>query len=896
MSSTLPQSQEDFENHSMERGKQRFLDRVEKANRASQSGQVGAGLSLVRHAIQPLELSVDFTLTEGAKKRGVKHLVTRFIAPQAAFDACSDSAARLQLQRVKIEPSVIAYITVRTVLNYVMKPALLPAVACDIADLVLDELRYRRLQQDAPALFAWKMKSFDTSDYDHKAASLRHTLSTAQVLHEDGTKSLIDVSDLELTHAQRIQFGVWCIDRLLDIPAPLVTIEETKMPRKSARSHPRTSKVLVATPETLRWLRERTEVMQLLWPVALPMIEEPLPWAAGERGGYRYALRGKYPLVRGATKGHLRLLAAQPMQPVYDALNALQRTAWRINPDVSRVVQDIVEIGGGLGGISPLRPLPKPRKPHDIAENPDVRKRYRKSAAEVYDKNRQREKARRDMHRLRDVVDLFNEQPRLFFVYSIDFRGRVYPVCNYLTPQGDDISKALLTFSEGRPLGTDGARHLARHGANCLGETPDGLKVSKMTLDQRVAWIEAHTADIVAAAADPLSVTWWSHRVSPTGKIDGTDDPLQFYAFCCEWARLTAWRAAGNPDDAFISALPCSADGSCNGLQHFSALLRDPIGGKAVNLTPNLRPEDIYLQVMEATMRRVREDAASGNDLAVRWINAGVISRKLCKRPVMTFPYGSKVFGFKTQLVDYLKHRGETEEESEKLYAESKLAFSSPEGMEKMREQGDTRAPGDLLKPACGYLAGVIDTELRSIVVAASEAMQWLQQVARKVSGTQQCVSWTVPGTGYVVRQEYKDVKKREITTLLCGKVYKPVVYEATDKVAAVKQANAVSPNFIHSLDAAALMLTVRAAVQDGVRSFAMVHDSYGAPAGDCTILARCTREAFVYLYTQHDVIGGFHAQLRAMLPEKEQAKLQDPPQPGVLDLAGVHASDFFFA
>jgi DNA-directed RNA polymerase len=105
-----------------------------------------------------------------------------------------------------------------------------------------------------------------------------------------------------------------------------------------------------------------------------------------------------------------------------------------------------------------------------------------------------------------------------------------------------------------------------------------------------------------------------------------------------------------------------------------------------------------------------------------------------------------------------------------------------------------------------------------------------------------------------------------------------------------------VSPNVVHSLDAAALMLTVVDAKQHGVNCFALVHDSYGAPAGDCAVLARSTRQCFVTLYTKHEVVSSLHQSFQRSLVDHPDAVLPAVPPLGTLDLSGIHASQFFFA
>jgi DNA-directed RNA polymerase len=87
-------------------------------------------------------------------------------------------------------------------------------------------------------------------------------------------------------------------------------------------------------------------------------------------------------------------------------------------------------------------------------------------------------------------------------------------------------------------------------------------------------------------------------------------------------------------------------------------------------------------------------------------------------------------------------------------------------------------------------------------------------------------------------------------------------------------------------------MLTVTMAAGEGMEHFAAIHDSYGCLAGDMELLARLTRQAFVALYTQHDVVD----ELRACFQRQTEEPLPAPPPSGSLDVAGVLASDYFFS
>lgn len=109
------------------------------------------------------------------------------------------------------------------------------------------------------------------------------------------------------------------------------------------------------------------------------------------------------------------------------------------------------------------------------------------------------------------------------------------------------------------------------------------------------------------------------------------------------------------------------------------------------------------------------------------------------------------------------------------------------------------------------------------------------------------------------------------------------------------KQGAGISPNFIHSLDAAHMMRTVNYCVEAGLTSFAMVHDSFGSHASDAEELSYQLRLAFVHQY-QDDVLGNFREQLMEQIPSALAAKIPPLPPMGTLELEGVMQSDYFFA
>jgi DNA-directed RNA polymerase len=208
------------------------------------------------------------------------------------------------------------------------------------------------------------------------------------------------------------------------------------------------------------------------------------------------------------------------------------------------------------------------------------------------------------------------------------------------------------------------------------------------------------------------------------------EKPWQALAFCFEWAGYV------REGLAYKSRLPVQMDGTCNGLQNFSALLRDPVGASAVNLTAREKPSDIYQKVADVVLKMVERDATSGEEevskLALGWLSftgwLGKVNR-VCKRPVMTLAYGAKRFGFRDQVFqDTIKEWKQTSPET--------FPF-----------EGDGFA-------AASYMGGLIWDAVGEVVVAAKHAMDWLQGCSRVVSKSNEPMIWKTP-VGFVAAQQY---------------------------------------------------------------------------------------------------------------------------------------------
>lgn len=64
----------------------------------------------------------------------------------------------------------------------------------------------------------------------------------------------------------------------------------------------------------------------------------------------------------------------------------------------------------------------------------------------------------------------YSKIDRFYYPQNIDFRGRVYPISPHLNHIGNDLSRGLLMFANGKKLGKTGLKWLKIHCANLMGK------------------------------------------------------------------------------------------------------------------------------------------------------------------------------------------------------------------------------------------------------------------------------------------------------------------------------------------------------------------------------------------------------------------------------------------
>lgn len=819
-------------------GVAKFRQEIQKAQENGMESNTSGVLKIMTMGFDPLLAAVKDWKAKCANGQAVK------LAKGVGKGKSGGGSTSVAYTCLKdIDDDQLAFLTLKTVLDTISKARTLADVTLSIGRNINTEINFREFKKASPNNYK-KIKD----DVTKKTKDAKHI---ATVLKRSAK---LDDHDIELSSysvTERHHIGSALLSLLIDSTG-LVEIYTPPMIQGKKRK----PAILQPTEKTTEWLNSYNARCELLSPVVLPCIIPPKDWTSPYSGGF-WSEYIKVPLVRKGQFSYLDEMENMDMWEIYQGVNHLQKTPWVINTKVMEVMRHCADHNLPIGNLPAGQETPLPPKPLDIETNKDARWLWRKQAAAIYGENVRSRSKYIGLQKKLQVAERFSVEEELYFVYSFDFRGRVYPVQIHLNPQGDDTSKALLKFAEGKPVDDETGAWLALHGANLFG-------FDKVSLQDRVTWTLNNTDKICECAHDPYTNRWWAEA----------DKPWQFLAFCFEWNELQT-----DPDN-FVSHLPVALDGSCNGLQNFSAMLRDEIGGKATNLTPNEKPNDIYQQVADLVAAKLEYDIKNGVKISTGkdkdgneytpldpavW--SGFVVRKLVKQPTMTMPYGATLTGYREQIQSVVQ---EWKDEG-KPYPE-------------LQNGGFAE---------CMYMAKLIDSSLGEVVVAAKKAMDWLQNVAEVIAQESLPIYWMTP-VGFPVLQNYRDVIVKQVKTEIAGRFYNLKVSTGNStKINKRKMKAAIAPNFVHSCDSAHLMRTVNLCDSNQITSLQMIHDSYATHAADTPTLREILRHAFVQIHEKEPLESFYEAMKKQ---SSTPNRIPAPPAKGSLDLLKVLEADFFFA
>lgn len=121
------------------------------------------------------------------------------------------------------------------------------------------------------------------------------------------------------------------------------------------------------------------------------------------------------------------------------------------------------------------------------------------------------------------------------------------------------------------------------------------------------------------------------------------------------------------------------------------------------------------------------------------------------------------------------------------------------------------------------------------------------------------------------------------------------MTYVPSDRRDEEAEKRKIVANFIHSLDAAHMVLTVRRLRSEGLEHFGVIHDCFAVHACDVDQLSKALRKEFVGMYRIPE--GGSSLLERFRKGQSETAKIEfdSPPAPGNFNIERVLDSEYFF-
>lgn len=826
-------------------------------------------------------------------------LIRSLVEKEKVYDEETNSC--ITQSNYKLDPYTLGKIVVRSLLRSLVRPEdkriTVTGVAFDIGEAVeftIKEIEldthHKKKKMQLMDMLKRQGKLGDKGELEKMLLDLSERVDMEHVGWDKKTQGAVGQSLLELLYISKVYYK--------DFEGMLfgdIFVEHEENSFKTGKKM--TKKTLDISKLGMQWIKDNDDYVRSITLSYLPMVIPPKDWTIDHGGYYDQALYDTYSLIKGFSRQKIRkLYENEKFQPGFETIiktiNNLQNTPFKINNTVWEAVnwvhtqkfnldrkgiptyqsgwvkiigQDKAEeffkikrlmVKSDEGRLTEdsrdllLGFIKEVIEGSSNMEEKDLWKEWSNIRRTVI-KHSRGEKSKTILvdNTLRESEEFLDEE--IYFCYNVDYRGRIYPLASQFSPQGSDISRGMLEFARGvKVTSPDAIRQISIVIANNWGE-------DKVSLDDREMWTYFNTDMILKCADNYEDNREWMEA----------DKPFLFLLSCLEWKKVIDAKERGDELD-FYTTLPIAFDGSCNGIQHYSAMFLDPKGAKAVNLTLGEVPSDVYQEVADKALELAKSSKGKVEKLIVRLsedLSGKLFGRKVAKRSVMTLPYGvskKSSNAYVVEMVDDLI-RNMTLTTSERKSVRSKM--------------------GSLIWEA-----------ILLVVEKPVTGKEYFQSVANEVAMWNKGLLWTTP-TGFPVLQSLKkrDVKPNSIRVTIEGKVVMRRYPRYLNEIDGKEQANAVAPNFVHSFDSAHLQLTINAAAKDGMKNFLVIHDSFSTDANNAGRFNKIIRREFVNMYKDFDHVNKFHDECEEML----DITLETPRETlGDFKIEEVLKSEYFFS
>jgi DNA-directed RNA polymerase len=306
-----------------------------------------------------------------------------------------------------------------------------------------------------------------------------------------------------------------------------------------------------------------------------------------------------------------------------------------------------------------------------------------------------------------------------------------------------------------------------------------------------------------------------------------------------------------------MTQLPIQMDGANNGGQHWAAIMRNRKLAVLTNLVKTEKPQDLYQFVADAATDYMVANPDN------RWYPAFLeywnnkLPRNVTKRPTMCDAYGLTFYGMQK----YVKQEGHVDWVSKE-------------------QRGG----------AVVELSRAIQAGLGETMESPNRGKEWLREVADILNAMNKPFVWTTP-SGFEVHHVYNQVLERVSYAELFNR-QQLVFSTVTEDLDGKAQYLAISPNYIHSLDAAHMFMSISGMLDEGITAFSFVHDSYGTYAPDVPKMHKILREEFIKIHQENQL-----EKLKKEIEERYGIYLPEiPARENEFEIKEVLDSEYFFA
>lgn len=474
-----------------------------------------------------------------------------------------------------------------------------------------------------------------------------------------------------------------------------------------------------------------------------------------------------------------------------------------------------------------------------------------------------------------------------------DWRGRLYTQSFYLSYQGGDLSTALLNFWEGEAINEDGKIYLYIYGANSHNEKG----ISKASFEERIKWVKLNYDKIINLDKE---------------LILSAENPFVFTAFCLNMRKIH------NNPNAIIKT-PLFLDATCSGIQHLAALMKDLELGSQTNLIPSKMeegPGDIYDSLLEPINKAINKFGEENLDYSL--LSLVKLTRKEVKRSIMTKVYNVTVYGISQQLQGLFEDSISKEHDSKKMEIIKKIQNDLESELKSNKKKTKFKCSGkdgksiSLEKKEIFKIASLINDQIFINYPSLNYIYNYLVDVTKLSAKLGIPMTWITP-SGLKITQNYLKKKNKVISVSIFGKVKKLVLKTKLNELDKAKQAQAIIPNIIHSLDASHLINLIKNASIDKFYPLIPIHDCFGTLPNLMSQLEYNVKKEFIIIYSDSQFLNNFHQRFLQSITDnqyeiinkdgktfviflKEELEIPSIPKLGELDIQNIINSKYMIS